>query len=159
MNTNARKFAQWLDHFERTQPEKKFASIEQALDFYEAMENRNVGQYSESIQRLFNDLENSNASTAGGAGSAELTLDVMAEAMRAPDGEYLYIAYAPGINGSHLIDLGFKGGSALPAVLINYACNLGNSKEVWSFIKLNSFVINNATRKIQIEQIKRAKNN
>lgn len=152
--TTALTFAKWLDEFEASNPEKKFASITEACHYYESIERT-----SEMDRVMSESVRSSGQVISRDGDNITLTLEVLEKALTHSKGEFLYLAYAPAPDGSAFMDMGLRGGECLPGVLASYALTLNSGEEVNKFTRLVSRVLWYAQNHIAAEQARRAKNN
>lgn len=159
MSNDLLKFAQWLDSFETRNPERKFASVEEALGFYQAYESRTVGNYSEIEKFVASIPEGANGKQAPHDGSNELSVEIMARAMKEEGGEYFYACFAPGPDGVSLMDIGVKNGRRLVEVLASLSLDQNQGAKVAQFTNFVSRILIIATNHIAKERARRAQNN
>jgi hypothetical protein len=75
--------------------------------------------------------------------SIETTVEIFEKSIREEAGEYAYIVYAPGENGTIFVNIGMRGGVKLFEVLVNYAISQNEMQQTQMLIgKLSSILIN-----------------
>jgi len=153
MTNDLLKFARWVDDFEQTNRDRKFASIEEALQVYRLVE----GELSEAEKFAASIPDHTNGVHA--EENHALSLEIIDRAKKDPDGEYFYLVYTPGPNGSNLMDMSVKNGRRLVDVLASYALQQNAGDKVARFTAIVSRILLIAQTHILNETARRAKNN
>lgn len=160
MTNDVLKFARWVDEFEQRNPERKFASVEEAFGFYRAVETSEVGNYASAIEEFLSDGSKNKIVAEEGLGNKALSLEIVTRALTHEQGEYFYLVYAPGPDAeSSVMDMSVKNGEKLVSVLASYALTQGLPDLVAKFTNIVSRILLIAKTHIHNETRRRAKNN
>lgn len=147
--SSIKTFARWVDAQERAGV--RFASLEEAAEKYDAREGVLSAIHAQRVA-------SGSIAIKTDSPNPEADLELLARAIEHPKGEYFFLCYAPGPDGSDFVNMGLSGGERLVDVLKWYGLH-GYLHAVEGFWQSVFRIIQRARVELAAELGRRAKQN